>query len=1158
MSCRLVLFLIAILSFSAFAETTIKIPLMQDPILKITSTDESVTYIDEAIDMPWRSQEHLSYLGVPHDQDYSLTVYDNSGKMSVWRIDAEQDIVLEFAPGESPKHFTYLPILMGGTVNVIDVETDEVIYTTKTKNDGSWQFEYTGNIADLPEYVLIDMVGGLAMGKPRDPSNKMMAYVQSIDLYAGSITTSIFTTAAYMSISEDKHHLIHEEFIDYYHLNNSKLISFGFETNIPHEKAIYFRQAGVAVGNDYINSASEFIAPSFNEFNESMWDAMSNMSNKEQRDAFSGYFSTLNGWGRAEEKRTFRTTFTTIGEGSIKIDGNDVDLIDVSNGQGLYRSKEYVFDKENPPIINYEDNSYSSFQHWNGCMETHNKSCTPINDSGGNITAVFSKKSKSVNSTLIRKEYLEDFLSITNERLSFAGNTEITTANAYLKQLSVATDLSTTYYTFDNEKWFSVTSKNIPTEETEKSDISYYYADIVWTYENPKGQHYDEHTENKTNLDLWIQLMGEDEPYQGGYVIDIGELQPNDDGYIARGFVTNERSESTDLEFVKIKSIYPSETLSNLRLATPSLCADKRYTKTKASGKSSLDGSVSARVCDPILTHEEVKNVQYGVVSYKIHKLDVGGKLILNGTGGGEIVIPKKLVDASPFVRAEMSLDNFTLDSDFTIFIETFTIGPINITPPIFSSRKNKFITDVASVSGTGYLSLGLTAGVGVDPVAYLSARIGLSATGKIKQMNIKDLDSWRACGQYDDIVIEFGGELFAEGALVLGGDNHNIKLTAPSPYTKVTQITASENQEMSASECLNPSLNVTELQNSISYVKGSTELPTSAQLTIKNDSKFKAKVSLRFADKLRTSKLIHISDSTLDLGPGESRVIVVTGKPEMMETAKVGSHSTTIDIYSSFGKGFGPHAERYISSVSVGIQIQPVGSKNYQVVKLGYRPYVTYEKRGVFYFRGVNAGKGYPITSSEIKRSSAKVFSDRIGRVVNPDEIELSLLDHHGNVLLTEAGRKFKVTGRHENRRFYLYAHMPEDGPLSDASLGISSPAGSAGGSKGHVSYIGDCSCTDAETGERIFNSVNGTLKWSHYNTVRYDSKIGKCYLPDVAASNLNYDGSFTTYVSSDISSDWFDIDGRTVRFHRTRSTANVVIGSCTGNFTFSRAFGY
>lgn len=1065
MSCRLVLFLIAILSFSALAETTIKIPLMQEPILKITSTDERVTYIDEAIDMPWRSQEHLSYLGVPHDQDYSLTVYDNSGKMSVWRIDAEQDIVLEFAPGESPKHFTYLPILMGGTVNVIDVETDEVIYTTKTQNDGSWQFEYTGDISDLPEYVLIDMVGGLAMGKPRDPTNKMMAYVQSSDLYAGSITTSIYTTASYMSIAEDKEHLIAEEFMEYYLLNNKMLTATGLKINSAPEKALYLREVGAAVGNQYLHPASEFTSPSFTEDGNSMWDAMSFMREEEQRDAFAYYFAQINGWGHAPEKRTINIQFLVVGDGNILIDGVPIKLTEIENGSGVFQSDVHIFDRYGIPLIEALPVDYASeLKYWEGCVDEFADICAPSDDVGSVIVATFGSKTFKNENVYIYDRSGDHWL-FSDDRVYFSPDTDSSVAKIELTYLSPGSETGAAHYlTLDQKSWFKILEKHTPSIDQE-NDISQYYLVGEWTTQDPRGQNLSKQIFKVTNKDKWVQLMGNNVPYQPGYIVGI---TPEDGGSPRRGFYASPDSSSTELVFYDELN-FTANSLSLMRAASNTdICNEFKYTNDKNFGVITIDGSVSVRACAPSKQeNEEIvtrQDLPFGRGLIKNRKT-FNQSLTIEGVGS---VVLQNSVGISPYAKG--TIEGFiTLGVKGEVvshYIEDQDGDLLNI--PWISIEKSDFTPDLSSLSGATSIEAGVGAQIRLNSKYGIGGNLGFQVKGVVKLINFSSLQDYQLCDTetptIDVTAYAVGGMFFKNGSRT-----YEPKALRPLKDTTSYELPGlAYNPGVSVQDCLNPKVEISDVSNGIVYTVGNDQ-PTSATITLSNPSHIDAKFT--FVKRSQNQGLVTMNKEAF-VPAGESVSISIIGNPEIMKTAKPMEHKVIVEAYVEFGDGMGAYGRKSLGNVSIPVQINVKNAPNAFTFYDGAN--IRYQGNGRFLFLGGYKTNHYS-SDLELKKVYATRFSEKLGTPVSPSEVEIALVNKDNQILATKTYSYFRYSDRIiQTEYFKLIMYMPSLGeflelPSYQGKTNVNLWSRVPTSRQSYYSLIQECSCTNTNraTGE-------------------------------------------------------------------------------------------
>ena len=177
-------------------------PPTDNPRVKIESLDKSTLFYDEQVVLPWSFIEHAGLYNMPRD-GHLLTIYGDAHYEQTYIIQAEQDYEVEIR-SSSNIHNTYLPFMMQSDVVIKDHRTDEIIYQTKTDSNGSWRFGYTKDYSNLPEFVLIEVRNGRAMGYPRKGDNRMVALVETQDLLVGSVTVSLYTTAAYLALEQHK------------------------------------------------------------------------------------------------------------------------------------------------------------------------------------------------------------------------------------------------------------------------------------------------------------------------------------------------------------------------------------------------------------------------------------------------------------------------------------------------------------------------------------------------------------------------------------------------------------------------------------------------------------------------------------------------------------------------------------------------------------------------------------------------------------------------------------------------------------------------------------------------------------------------------------------------------------------------------------------
>tara|TARA_Y100001956_G_scaffold67202_1_gene69066 strand:+ start:1315 stop:4761 length:3447 start_codon:yes stop_codon:yes gene_type:complete len=1109
MSCRLVLFLIAILSFSVLAETTIKIPLMLDPILKITSTDESVTYIDEAIDMPWRSQEHLSYLGVPHDQDYSLTVYDNSGKMSVWRIDAEQDIVLEFAPGESPKHFTYLPILMGGTVNVIDVETDEVIYTTKTQNDGSWQFEYTGNIADLPEYVLIDMVGGLAMGKPRDPSNKMMAYVQSSDLFTGSVTTSIFTTAAYMSIAEDKHHLIHEEFIDYYHKNTISLVKTTLETVVEPKRALYWRPSGVGVGNEYVNPASEFLNASLDEYGSTMWDTMSLMGDTEQRNALHYYFNQLDGWGLAEEKRTYRVKFKVFGEGSVLVNGVEVALKQESPQDPFYSSQEIFLDLSKNPTIEAQDQLPYRFASWEGCFESDRRMCSPKARSGSVIILYTQNPYISDEAPKPMLVINEPFILKSGGRLYFTQDTDVRLAESYLKTL-----YTNYWYSLNGKDWFEIIEISNPDSNHTNVTIDEYYATISgMQYTNPQDGYFGSKT-YKTNIDIWNEWMGDTYPYEKGVVIDVTPPGSKE----KFGFFTSENPLSNELSF----GTYQVEELSlslSFRSADPVGCTTEKLSNPKKT----TSKNVGVKFCSPGITKlpivERYTNTLLGKAITRTYSYQVStGFSMPSGVEANIQIPPLHFAYLTPYLKfggtfdlislsGSAKLSYSTLESEYVPVEKTFSAG-------ISDFSGNFHMGGAQHVAG--YLEVGMGARVQFSPLLTGEANIGIKGIASKKVQNLDNDSKYFACMQYADSYLEIRNDFIIEAGINAGPFSlSEVASWLIDDYRQYPD--EPKNPDISVNECLRATVSADIVGGVMEYTRYSDEAKPSV-IKLENKSPFDAKVNIYPASQTHAKYLKFVPSLTMK--PNEVKEIPVSLITRNIDNhLDNGIHTMKINVDAEFHKGFGTHAMQQADVTSLTLDVfPPLESDDFKKRVFTLSPSVQYLGYGQFKFTRVKTNSSAIASHNiDVQNYISHQYKNYYNRDVDPADIAIALINTDtGKVVATQIGETFNLSNISAGGYAYftLHAYNLKDGDLDSYTLSESNYSRTPLRDPLFPIWWNN-TCHYLDNGE-IMRSHGGFQSYKHTRIDNHTFHLSGA--TDAYFRNVMIDGTFDFYTSSGI----------------------------------------
>ncbi len=292
--------------FPAFsASHIIKLPKVDNPAITVSSADKSKTYYQEnSVSIPWES-ENLDWSSVESGDVvvrlYNFTTSEGS-EIRFPHTYLTQGIYLTFTGGESSKHFASFPQMITGKVTLYNPDTIEALYQSSI-NSGTWEIEPYVLDNYMEEYILIDITGGMILheGVPlmRTDDAHLYALVKTEALRKGSVTVSLPTHVAYLSLKKEKPLLTKDDYYQLYHRNSRKLVAGGLSYNFSDsEDALYLRGKGVSVSdNEYDFLSTELALKQYNNNSHSLLDSLSGLTEEEVKGIYPFRFVELDGWG---------------------------------------------------------------------------------------------------------------------------------------------------------------------------------------------------------------------------------------------------------------------------------------------------------------------------------------------------------------------------------------------------------------------------------------------------------------------------------------------------------------------------------------------------------------------------------------------------------------------------------------------------------------------------------------------------------------------------------------------------------------------------------------------------------------------------------------------------------------------------------------------
>ena len=298
-----------------------------------------------------------------------------------------------FASGVT-KHFTHFPTVSGGDVTLENPETGEVFYTTKTASDGSFEVVTTRLGENTHEFTKVSVKGGVAIYKPRHQDNKMIALVRTDSFSRGSVTVSLPTTAAFLTISTHKGKISEVDFYSLYQENLNKVTRTFYQdvSEFTYETA-YLNPEKAPLVEAFSMDAEEFHTRIVAGTEHTLFDLMS-IDPEAQYEGIKTYFNLIGIYPIESHMLTSRPLQVLMtGNAAIhvkiqKIDG-DLNRVIVRDEvvQSIPSDHEFfkfklpmmMLDKEDVVTLTAVLGESWVFVFWGGCENEKSLTCEPYN-----------------------------------------------------------------------------------------------------------------------------------------------------------------------------------------------------------------------------------------------------------------------------------------------------------------------------------------------------------------------------------------------------------------------------------------------------------------------------------------------------------------------------------------------------------------------------------------------------------------------------------------------------------------------------------------------------------------------------------------------------------------------------------------------------------
>ncbi len=393
--------LLTLISFGSQANVIFKTGKIDNLAYTIRSEDGKTTYYHEEYgSIPIVP----SKLNLPEITEASVVIrlYNREvpEEFGSVRVQAEYlPTFMLFFTGDEVKHFVSTPVNSGGTIYLRDPITMEIIYEHYQKVS---KVDFSTAEWHLPPYllenhegdfVLIDIAGGrhLYFDGVNPPvqteqgnETHLYAMVRKEALYEGSITVSMFTHIAYLSMQKNKRRLSSAKYFYFLEENGKRLVATGFDYSYSSpEKALYLRDFGVHVSEYFLRT--EFLEtkiPTDGEFKvlESFGLLSEEGFSKEVLEE--SFQPLMHGWGwnikGAKSRFLTITTLSPIKEGMpVKVNGDLATPKEVKVGDDGGVINEYPTSIVDSDEIKIEITPpLGTTLIWFGCDEPPGGSCT--------------------------------------------------------------------------------------------------------------------------------------------------------------------------------------------------------------------------------------------------------------------------------------------------------------------------------------------------------------------------------------------------------------------------------------------------------------------------------------------------------------------------------------------------------------------------------------------------------------------------------------------------------------------------------------------------------------------------------------------------------------------------------------------------------------
>ena len=941
----LILLLLIATSFTTLASTKIHIPPTDNPRIKIESLDKSTLFYDEQVILPWSFVEHAGLYSIPRD-GHLLTIYGDSNYEQTYIIQAEQDYDVDIR-SSSNTHNTHLPFMIQSDVVIKDHWNDEIIYQTKTDSNGNWRFGYTKDYSNLPEFVLIEVKNGRAMGYPRQGDNRMVALVETQDLLVGSVTVSLYTTAAYLALEQHKDQLIAEEFYELHEQNMMALTASGYHSSFPGGKALYLREPGMKA-NDFVYPTSIFADPVLPD-GHSLWEAFWLLNADEQKEALSYYFARLNGWGSLPSSiRSISLSFRMFGEGQIFIDGNPLEMKSKLDEFSIYESSTLIIDRLSPPVITFEEQEGFAFEKWLGCNSEFGDSCKPAVGSGGVIYAIFSDTSANLDAPS-KVSFSDNMVDIVGNKLVFKSDVAVGIARVYLNELDIDRN-----YTMRGKDWYRITDINIPSEDDPDKDLlSSYYAFVEELTHASSQSSFTSTSGYVTNQQYWDEMTDKKLLYKPNVALEIKKEGAALESRIA--FVSSEDPNSTELRFGTIVEQY-SESPGTVYQQSFSLsdesCVEATFGGSKKEGfaYSTNQGETAVKVCGIriVKIKEDTDTSWWGAVEITSRHYDLGAKINIEGSSGFELSVTDLLsgIYISPYLSGK-AIGAIGFKMAGTGIVRTISVlGVLRPDLTQVNVRNGALSVIPSEFKGEGAIEAGVGVFAALSKIVEVSAKVGAEGKAVAKRYDMDNLEQVAACARYNPFAVDLSVSAKVSADISVLNVGAGISTTLGEDFYNDSIVVGGDPDELK--KCLSATLGISKPDQAAKYYKYANIEDVSAVVTISNESEFDANVEL-----VPISNGSYFSvETTLHVHNNNAVAVEFTPNKEYLRWKKEGEYHVSYDVYSTFGSGRGIHARKKVGVITLSVDVDhtdaEAGMKNDYTKPYGISASIRYVGNGM------------------------------------------------------------------------------------------------------------------------------------------------------------------------------------------------------------------